>query len=102
VPQTNKRLRLAPPKVTLATISGIRILPIKVPSGLEGGDALVGARPHRTLGVDAKAVEQSGGGDREHFPALDASAVGRNGEARARYSTTGFWAPSTDSVTPVT
>jgi|SRR5450631_148810 hypothetical protein len=32
VPQMNKRLSLAPPKVTFATISGIRILPISEPS----------------------------------------------------------------------
>src|SRR4051794_19701316 len=33
VPQMNRRLSLLPPKVTLATISGIRSLPISVPSG---------------------------------------------------------------------
>jgi hypothetical protein len=33
LPAMNSRLRLAPPKHTLATISGIRISPIRCPSG---------------------------------------------------------------------
>jgi hypothetical protein len=77
----NRRLRLTPPKVTLATISGIRILPISVPSGSKQctpSAVLVQTRPSR---VDAKAVERSGGADREHLATLDAFAVGRHGEA---------------------
>src|SRR4051795_12495173 len=31
--QMKRRLRLSPPKTTFATVSGTRILPIKVPSG---------------------------------------------------------------------
>src|SRR5882757_5058642 len=77
----NRRLSLVPPNVTLATSSGMRILPISEPSPVIAMDALCSAGPDAAIPIDAKTVEQARGRLRENLAARQLGSAGVDREA---------------------